>query len=73
MNFRRASSSDRLPSLLKRVNTSTTSELGGSLDRTPLLRSRTTPGFAGPERTSAEERESATECASSGVSRISGA
>jgi hypothetical protein len=61
------------------ANTSRTSDSDGSLDKTPWLRFRTTPGFAGPAGTSlaaGEEVEgaagSATERDSSGVGRRSG-
>src|SRR5436309_720817 len=52
-NLRKASSSDRLPSILSLVNTSRTSELIGSLDRATWWRFRMTPGFAGPGGTRA--------------------
>jgi hypothetical protein len=61
------------------TNASRTSESDGSLDKTPWLRARTTPGFGGPAGTfsSASEvggaAESATESASSGVGKRPGA
>jgi len=70
MNFRNASSSDMSPSLLSLANVSKASEPGGSLDKTPWSRLRTTPGFAGPAdtRISPEEAaEPAMEIDSSGV------
>jgi hypothetical protein len=63
MSFRKASSSDRSPSLLIFVNTVKASESSGSFDRVLPPRVRTTPGFAGPAGTFAEED------ASSGVGR----
>jgi hypothetical protein len=61
------------------ANASRTSESGGSLDKTPWLRARTTPGFGGPAGTfsSASEvggaAESAPESVSSGVGKRPGA
>jgi hypothetical protein len=74
ISLRKASSSDRLQSLLKLANVSRASESGGSLDKAPLSRFRMMPGFAGPAGTflSTDGRregvvDSATESRSSGV------
>jgi hypothetical protein len=67
----------RSASLLKLANKSRKPESGGSFDKRPSSRFRTTPGFAGPAGTFFSDVEgaadSATERESSGVSRGSGA